>query len=175
MSGTKRVELTREREKEGKAEMGYLSRKLEESSGETDERGGAEVLRMMPGEFVRAYEELASRALVTLSSRDYTQALEQGGGQKGKGNAGRRHGQHSEAKGGGKRYTLSKDSIRDERFFEVKQRVDRRLKALVMDEVRKLARERANELDEASRAACRGCGKFIGPGWRHCAWCGGGL
>lgn len=155
--------------------MGYLSRKLDESSGEINEKGGAEVLRMMPGEFVRAYEELSARALVTLSSRDYTQALEQGGGQKGKGNAGRTHGQHSEAKGGGKRYTLSKDSIRDEKAFEIKQRVDRKLKRVVHDELRRDLRERVMESNETRTLGCRGCGKFIGPGWKFCAWCGGGL
>ena len=120
-----------------------------------------EVLFHLPRDFVDLYEELFYRAFGGkddggVNARGQS-AAENGILQKGKTAA---------RKGVGKRYKRHW-IIADENAVSLKEKVDKRLRAL--------AREVRLELEGEERAEgrrCAECGRMLGAGWKYCSSCG---
>jgi hypothetical protein len=147
-----------------------------------------EVLYLLPDTFVQAYMKLFERAL----GLGEGSSLGRGAGDEGQikakvksSDVGKKVG--AVGKGRGKRYHAGVWVVKDEKAFEVKRRIDKRLRRLVAEierlmrgdlegltmkcgeyvEVRTGEGEKVRELLRGS-----GCGRFVEPEWDFCAGCG---
>lgn len=134
------------------------------SAGVDHSRISLEVLYLLPPEFLDAYIELYHRAFKDSSSSignpDAISVKKTKGSQIRPAVQGKRY----------KNYW----QIRDEKAFTQKQRVDRKLRALIKE-------IRTGEAGKgAYRARCKGgstggCGRYVEEKWSYCGWCGNEL
>jgi hypothetical protein len=143
-----------------------LQRRLTEimsAAGVPHSRASLEVLYMLPPEFLRKYSELFDAALKFADSS----AGERGEEAKA-GVGGAYRGKRPMVGAGGKRYK-EHWVIRSEDAFELKKRVDKRLRALGRELLEEL---RTGENNGQVRARCARCGRIFGRDWNFCAGCG---
>lgn len=143
------------------------------SAGVSYTRMSQEILWFLPDNFVTEYSTLFHKAFGGkddggVNARGQS-AAESGSLQKGK----------AAAKTNGKKYKKHW-VIADEHAMRLKERIDKRLRAMARDIVEELEAAHAGEAGAASgkvdeRSGCAGCGRFSQVGWKFCPSCGSSI
>lgn len=131
------------------------------SAGVGSHRMGQELYYMLPQGFIDAYEILFIRCFGGkddggVGARGASQA-EQGQLQKGK----------AAAKTNGKKYKKHW-VIADDKAVNIKEKVDKRLRALA----REIVEELEGKESEGSKKTCAECGRILAVGWKFCPFDG---
>lgn len=142
------------------------------AAGWDGDRIATELLMFIPGRFRDAYSNLFHAALSADAGTDGRGRSAEETGRLGRALGRPTSGQQIHKKsGGGKRYRTHWH-VGDERALKLKDKIDKRLRALARDIETGLDDLAGVEADGRVRPTCAGCGQFLGADWRFCPGCG---